>query len=812
MLHYVCAITCFDTIRETYVGNVKDNSTTCTVLNQDTIDDPRMIINYAVNNILKSPVANPYDEVQSSAYTLQASQTIARPISADKQINKNVFSDIAYITRNSILSLTDTNNTAWKGSTYSIEFKVSGCMSLQINEECRWTAPLACSLETATSMGAATKFPEKQELACFPIMLEWKTDILSSNVVNSSSRIREMANKFGTYNLQDYTGVGGSISTNAASVVGSFVGTTQQTIYDSKSKKVKAKVVPRVTQCKTVQMLSPIETQNLGESQLICFAVNNFTTAYASSRGYIPPVPQYSALNKVDCSAIGAYVTFSQYTPDVIPEMFTLFPPIDVNNESLDKTATAAGSGTPEETATAAAPSSSIPETGSTAAGSDIPDNTTTPIGGQPRWRAISRLQIGAKYIQGLADLGQPSLAVVYAASVFAACVQSCGAAVYRLNPDKTKGISNVFLCDSFCFVAYSRGYDISKNRTNATCDVLKDSDTVLPEFLFEQLKSIVTGNNVPYTLDYPTINIYCDTFARMFNETQATTDILTYVVDGAFADNATVSYAQVISINPEVLNNGVRDIRLCTEYAEPGGGINRNSISTSTQNVRQPAGSLTGFGCAFIVPRPNETLASALLSLATRNYTDQLLENSDRLTSSIVVSQWLLLAQNVVLSVIASFGVLSLGQLASQLDSLLYTLVYYYSRMAKRVTSVNTAILILLWTVVLSLVIITNAASVANVIITILRLRSVTKYTAYRTEEVKTNSGAILVESVQVGESSTKLWPGYIIAGFYLVALLLLVMRVLYIMYTVNWKKRVEWLHDSSYGRHKTNLIIHSI
>ena len=770
MLQYICSAMCFDTIKEEYNYEGNNYSTTCTVLNQGTVVDPGQITNYVVDNILKSPVSATYDTVESSKYTMQASQTMARPISSARQPNISAFSDITYITRNSIMSLTDNNNTLWKSSTYSITFKVSGCIDNSINAECRWTAPLACAPIYVSYMPSmystmATKFPENQQLYCFPIMLEWKTKA-SNGRITDISRIKEMSTKFGTFDLENYVG-SESISMNAASVVGDFARTTSVTVRKSGNKKVNVKVVPHIAQCSTLQLTQPIETQNLGEAQILCLATEGFTIAYASNVGYLEiPSDFASELEITDCKVIDAYVTFSTYTPNVIPVMYMVYPPRIANTVINGPHDLNAG------------------------------------------WRGLYRLQVGADYVQELAQLGNPSVTAAYTISLFTACTQSCGSDVYSGDP--TKGLSNVILCDPYCYVAYVIGYKNRQN-VNAICDVHADKEGVLSQVIFDQLLAIATANNANYSVNYDIINPYCGKFATMFSQTGAKASIITYITDSLQADNISTTNPIVVSVNPEFLNHGVSDPRLCTEFADTNSGI-AVSLGGFSANPQQ-AGILTGFGCASTPGNvPNDTLASSLLSLTTRSYTDMLPENTNIMSSSAFVSQWLLLAQNVVLSVIASIGLLSLGELASRLDSLLYTIVYYYYYMAKRVTSVNVAILTLLWTIVLSMVIITNAASAANVAVTIIRLRNEVEYTAYRTEQVQTSTGAILVESVQRGRSGAKIWPGYVIAGLYSLAILLIIVRIIYIMFSVNWKKRVEWLHDSSYSRHNSRIIIHNV
>ena len=68
----------------------------------------------------------------------------------------------------------------------------------------------------------------------------------------------------------------------------------------------------------------------------------------------------------------------------------------------------------------------------------------------------------------------------------------------------------------------------------------------ILPNSFLTQLQIVVSANNAPYTVDYTTINTYCNTFATMFTETGATIDILAYVVNNVLADNITIPVARI--------------------------------------------------------------------------------------------------------------------------------------------------------------------------------------------------------------------------------------------------------------------------
>ena len=757
VLQYTCNVTCFNTVATKY--ETRTGSGQCTVLNPLTVNDKGMITQYAVDNILKSAVVEGADVVISSVFSMQASQTMARPISDAKQSNKGAFSDISYINRNSIISLTDTNNTVWKDSSYSITFKISGCINNYINANCRWTSPIACSLQSDTVLGVATEFPEKQKLKCYPVLLEWHTNVTSNSTVNSTSRIHDMSKKFGTYDLTDYIG-SDSYATNAASVVGDFVGTTKQIVYKFKSKKIEAKVVPAIKECTNIHMLSPIETQNLGNAQLVCYNANSFVTAYALNLGALIGSSDvgYTLLYQTDCSHIDAYVSFSTSTPTVILNAVVRYPPI--RSPRIHKTI----------------------------------------------WRPILRLTVGTNYIQDLITLGFPSLSVVYILSTYTACVQACG--VENFNGSEER--SDVYYCDMFCYIAYIEGFSSAIGpaqvlNTTVACDVLKSAENILPTQTFVRIYS----NSYAQNFTYKTANAYCSAFNTVAAETLAIADVLSYSFESSVIDRITQPSADIISINPELLRNSAAGgSKICTESANQSWA---NQYTSYYDTFPQPSGGLTGFGCAIHNHDFNNTLASNVLSITNRNYTDHLSENNNLLSSSVIVSQWLLLLQNVVLSVIASVGLLSIGELTSRLDNLLYTLVFYYSKIAKKVNSVNIVILVFLWTIVLSMVIVTNAASIANIVVTMIRLNHVTEYTVYKTEQIQTNTGVILVESVQMGNYSTKLWPGYVIACLYIIALLLLTARAVFVMFSVNWKKRVEWLHNSSFNGHKTNIIIHN-
>lgn len=252
--------------------------------------------------------------------------------------------------------------------------------------------------------------------------------------------------------------------------------------------------------------------------------------------------------------------------------------------------------------------------------------------------------------------------------------------------------------------------------------------------------------------------------------------------------------------------SNGYDNIRLCNEVLLADNNTVQNeypNLSTTVSN-----GQYTGAACGLqkLILSDLTQAGTALMQQLFDRETHYPNSPYTQLTDNILLTNWLQTLQAIVLSLLASLGILKAGSYSSQIDSIFNMTLNAITRGNATTHGYKRHAVWLLNFFLVTFLILINVTAYANIVQLTLSYAKTQYDTKTQVELVTLENHTFLVESVHKIAFHPKVWPSIAIWAFYTIILIVMFVWQIWNMCKMKWEKRSIWLTQQSWEHWQTN------
>lgn len=252
--------------------------------------------------------------------------------------------------------------------------------------------------------------------------------------------------------------------------------------------------------------------------------------------------------------------------------------------------------------------------------------------------------------------------------------------------------------------------------------------------------------------------------------------------------------------------NNGYGNLRLCDEVLLADNNTVQNEYPNLSSTVSN--GQYTGAACGLqkLILSDITQAGTALMQQLFDRETHYPNAPYTKLTDNILLTNWLQTLQAMVLSLLASLGILKAGSYSGKIDSIFNMTLNAMTRCNAATHGYKRQAVWLLNLCLITFLILINVTAYANIAQLTLSYAATQYDTSTQVELVTLENHAFLVESVHKTSFHPKVWPGVVIWAFYTIVLIFMFVWQIWNMCKIKWENRCIWLEQQSWDYWKAN------
>lgn len=252
--------------------------------------------------------------------------------------------------------------------------------------------------------------------------------------------------------------------------------------------------------------------------------------------------------------------------------------------------------------------------------------------------------------------------------------------------------------------------------------------------------------------------------------------------------------------------NSNGYDIPLCNEVLLANNKTIQTEYSYLSSTVSN--GQYTGAACGlqkFILSDLTQAGTALIQQLFDRE-TSYPYATYTKITDNILLTNWLQLLQAMVLSLLASLGLLKAGSHSGKIDSIFNMALNAITRCNAATHGYKRQAVWLLNFCLVIFIILINVTAYANIVQSTLSYAATQYDTSTQVELVTLENSTFVVESVHKTRFNPRVWPGVVMWVFYTIVLFVMFVWQIWNMCKIKWENRSKWLSEQSWDDWEKN------